>query len=254
MVKTRETHSYKTPQERFNFYLKYLFGGNQRRMAEETSLSQSVISKIVLGKQDPGSRVLKLLSQHPKVNPAWLLSGEGDPLVTARKSHGDQGWPLPVSEVLLLGPPSTCRELLTSHIELVAGVVYRESAYVYLLTDNIPEAQMQAGDRILMDANPRRWRRNLRVLDGKLCAVRQHTASGPHIELHRVNFSLTEEDQNAELWISTMSEIEVVAGYGKAQRIDPTATEEEFQQSSSTRGVIAVDDIVAIAIQLFRDL
>ena len=254
MAKKNMNRSCNTPRERFCFYLKNLFEDNQRRMAQDTSLSQAVISKIVLGKQDPGSRVLKLLSQHPKVNPAWLVSGEGDPLLADRKSYGEGGWPLPIAEALLPGPTASCQEFLTSQIELVSGAVYRDSAYIYVLPNDILAEQMRVGDRILLDSDPKRWRRNLQVLDNKLCAVRLHKASGPYIKLLRVHCVFSNDAEDAQLQVAGPPIETVDEDQGKESRSIELDEQPSVSSKPPTKDVIAVDDIMAIAIQLIRKL
>ena len=70
-----------TLAKRFLYYLDTVFRGNQSMMAQQLGCSQAVISKIKTGRQPPGQRLLSALARHPKINPAWLLTGEGQPLL-----------------------------------------------------------------------------------------------------------------------------------------------------------------------------
>lgn len=253
MAKKRKTSSPGTVRERFCFYVDTLFGGNQRRTAEYLGCSQAVISKIILGKQNPGGRVLDLMAQHPKVNPAWLLTGEGEPLLAEKKSATDQGWPVPIAEELLPGPPKEYSNHLTGQMEYVAGSLYRETAYFYVVRDSQIE-HILPGDRILLDADKARWRKNLSVLDGKLCAVQRHVSEGVVIELCQLS---CHTDQFGETVVGTprpqLPELENAEDYYKPHR-GTTLGDWKNVDNLEDSNKVKVEDIVAIAVELFRSL
>src|SRR4051794_40511621 len=91
---------------RIAWLLNHLFGGNMRRMAEAAGLSHSVLSKIIGCRQGAGRRTIEAIAAHPRVNPAWLLHGQGEPLLAARQEAPGEGWPVPVSRIILPGPPA----------------------------------------------------------------------------------------------------------------------------------------------------
>ncbi len=256
MAKKRKSHRYSTVRERFLFYVDKLFADNQRRTAEYLGCSQAVISKIKLGKQNPGGRVLDQLTQHPKVNPAWLMQGEGEPLLAERKTGHDGGWPVPIAETILPGPPASHTEMLTDRMELVSGAVYRDTAYIVAVTPDLQDDAegIRSGDRILLDANPRRWRSNLRVLNRKLCAVRRNTTAGPQIELRRVHCAFAEDGDDVQLQIATRLEPDIDKEIGKERRpIEPDKPARRGKKQKAGKAIV-LDDIVAIAVQLLRDL
>lgn len=76
-------------------------------------------------------------------------------------------------------------DLLTGMTESVAPHLARDSAYMIVVASPLYEHVLPA-DRILLDADQVRLRKNLFLLDGKLCAVRRSTPAGDIIELCRV--------------------------------------------------------------------
>lgn len=251
-----------TVGERFCFYLDELFAGNQRKAAEYLGCSQAVISKIVLAKQNPGGRVLDLLLQHPKVNPTWLMKGAGDPLLAEPEAGTDQGWPVPVAEALLPGPPNENRIRLTGQVEYVAGCLYRETAYVIVVQDRAIE-HVLPGDRILLDADKERWRKNLLVLDGRFCAVQRHVSGGAVIELRRLHCHAEPSGKTVQLRAlnSRPPEPEKHPGANKELRAIPLddlpagpAGDSQGHATPKPFDVVAVGDVVAIAVELFRRL
>src|SRR5436190_21351486 len=95
-----------TPAGRIAWLLTHLFGGNMRRMAEAVGVTHSVLSKVVGGQQGPGRRLLESIASHPKVNPDWLFSGEGEPLLAASHPGTGEIWEAPISHILLSKPPT----------------------------------------------------------------------------------------------------------------------------------------------------
>src|SRR3954463_7812964 len=110
---------------RIAWLLIHLFGGHLRRMAEAVGLSHSVLSKIIGGRQGAGRRTVEAIAAHPRVNPVGLLQrqggpvlagppkGGGEPLLAVRQHAPGEVWPVPVSRVILPGPPASHPELLT---------------------------------------------------------------------------------------------------------------------------------------------
>src|SRR5690606_10291031 len=108
--------------------LNNVWQGNRSAMAQAVEVSHSVLVKIAAGQQGPGRRLLQAIAGHPKVNPAWLFTGEGEPLV-APKSDVTEGWPLPVAYEPLPGPVEKHKDKLSDDTFLVAGRFYRPSRY-----------------------------------------------------------------------------------------------------------------------------
>ena len=81
-----------------------------------------MLSKIATGEQSPGRRLLEAIASHPKVNPAWLLSGEGTPLLAEKPNVPTEGWPVKIASKLLPGPLDQHRRLLLDDTFPVAGI------------------------------------------------------------------------------------------------------------------------------------
>jgi hypothetical protein len=77
--------------DRFTLLLNQLWDGNRSRMARDLKCAQSLVSMIATGKRPPGRDVLAKLGHHPLVNAAWLLTGEGEPLIDELKKKGGCG-------------------------------------------------------------------------------------------------------------------------------------------------------------------
>jgi transcriptional regulator with XRE-family HTH domain len=67
--------------ERFLYYLDYAYFGSQSIMANHLGCSQAAISSIRHGRSRPGHKTLPKLANQPFVNPTWLMTGRGNPLL-----------------------------------------------------------------------------------------------------------------------------------------------------------------------------
>ena len=241
------------------------FAGSQSAMASALGCSQSFLSRIVSGSKEPGPKLLKALAQLPGINKHWALTGEGEPLRAEGVST------VPIARELLPGQPKGHANLLTGMTESVAPHLARDTAYMIVAASPFPEHTL-TGDRILLDTDPTQWQENLRLLDRKLCAVRRHDA----IELRRIRccfddsgkldglLSYRPEDMPQESQPSSfpgVSGLEKDPDIGKPHRaVDlPDQAENSSQPDEAAASpvacdAIAVDDVVAIAIELFRRL
>src|SRR5579871_395640 len=70
-----------TPGGRVRWLLVNLWNNNRLSMSQAVGVSHAVIHKVASRKQEPGRRFLAAIAGHPKVNPAWLLTGDGTPLL-----------------------------------------------------------------------------------------------------------------------------------------------------------------------------
>ncbi|MGL6095148.1 MAG: helix-turn-helix domain-containing protein [Fimbriiglobus sp.] len=57
-----------------------VWAGRQSQMARDLGVAQSSISKVLAGKQQPGTVLLERLATWTGVNPVWLVCGRGEPL------------------------------------------------------------------------------------------------------------------------------------------------------------------------------
>jgi hypothetical protein len=67
--------------ERVKWLLNKLWAGHQTRMADDIGVNQSSIGNVIHGRREPGRAMLMSIASVPLVNPAWLLTGEGSPLI-----------------------------------------------------------------------------------------------------------------------------------------------------------------------------
>jgi len=160
--------------KRFLYYLDTVFRGNQSVMAERLGCSQAVISKIKTGRQPPGQQLLSALARHPKINPAWLLTGEGEPLLAAPDDDG--GWPVPISRHILPGPLDHHRRELPGHSIPVAGSLFQGSRYFLEISVGMPviaqaDEQFKPGDLLLIETEVAGWLHAPASLAGKLVSV-----------------------------------------------------------------------------------
>ena len=164
-----------TPAERVTWLLEKIWDGNRSEMGRAVGCSHSVLTKIATGQQGPGARLLSDIASHPKVNPAWLLAGEGEPLLAERTDSPAEGWPIPVARQLLLGPPDENRSLLSGEFFPAAGAYYRPSRYWLEVQRADPIARdktskITEGDLLLMETDPA-WRREHGMVEDRLCGV-----------------------------------------------------------------------------------
>ena len=180
-----------TPAGRIAWLLIHLFDGNMRRMAEAVGVSHSVVSKVVGGQQAPGRRLMEAIAAHPKVNPGWLLSGEGEPLLADRHPGSADCWEAPVSQYLLPGPPAEHDRLFAGTTFPLAGRFYRPTRYFYRVGGGDPIARADAekvapGDLLLLDADAEIWRANRQVLADALVVLHVRGRGGLDYALARI--------------------------------------------------------------------
>jgi len=180
-----------TPAGRITWLLVHLFDGNMRRMAEAVGVTHSIVSKIVGGQQVPGRRLMESIASHPKVNPGWLASGEGEPLLAARHPGPAECWEAPISQYLLPGPPAEHDRLFAGTSFPLAGGFYRPTRYLYRVGGGDPIARADAekvapGDLLLLDAGAEIWRANRQVLANALVVLHVRGRGGLDYALARI--------------------------------------------------------------------
>lgn len=251
--------------DRLLFVLKTLYAGNQSRLAADLGCSQAVISKIAAGKQQPGARLLQALAAHPKVNPAWVLTGEGEPLLAEAQRGELQGWPVPVATCLLPGPPAAHRDLLTARVEYVPGVIYRETIYAVEAAacqpaGADPAERMLPSDLVIIDADPNRWATNSQMLHNKLCAVRSESSPAGPILFKRVRRRESQivaraEEQFTEKPTRDQDPEQSSNEFRRrALRSIELDTVEEIADRAERRNELCVVCVVGVALQLIRAL
>lgn len=266
MPRTSSQSEAETLRQRFVYFLKILFGGNQRRAAEFLGCSQAVISKIVLAKQNPGGKVIDLLCRHPKVNPAWLLRGDGEPLLAARKTKSKPTDCVPVATTVLSGLPQNHAALLSGQFEQVAARHCRATTYVVVVTAGMaithdPGEQIREGDRILLDADHTLWRKDLSILDGRLAVVRCKNGDTTIHELVRLRCSTGQHGPELQRMAQDNTADKKSTSAAARQRVvqldrtnNSTASENRSPTGDQSLTPLVIDDVVAIAIELWRRL
>ncbi len=176
---------------RIAWLLIHLFGGNMRRMAEAVGVTHSVLSKVVGEQQGPGRRLMESIASHPKVNPDWLFSGEGEPLLAARHPGSGEIWEAPIAHILLSGPPTEQAGLFEATTFPLAGAFYRPTRYLYRAGAGDPIVRMDSekvapGDLLLLETEDGLWKADRRILAGALVAIRVVSRDGFDYVLARV--------------------------------------------------------------------
>lgn len=164
--------------ERVDWVLKKVWGGSQTRMAEEIGVSQSAISNVVTGRQEPGRKFLASVAGNSLINSTWIITGQGDPLVTLGSEAGRRA--AYVARQLFEGRPDEHGDCL-GHMLEVPLPFYRPSRYWLQVDGTSPlieaeQLRIAVGDIILFEPDPTGWPTDLahhpcvrRSVDQQLC-------------------------------------------------------------------------------------
>ncbi|MBT6156426.1 MAG: helix-turn-helix transcriptional regulator [Planctomycetaceae bacterium] len=152
-----------------------LWNGNQSAMARDLGLSTTAVHKVLHGQQEPGRRFLTALAKQPRVNPAWVFTGEGEPLLGFPTLSSEGGTPLPVLDRLLPGSPEGYASQIVGREHWVASALWRPSRYLLRVSSDFPvmgdpEAKVAVGDLLLIETEPF-WRDEPAALHNKLVSV-----------------------------------------------------------------------------------
>src|SRR5687768_3823794 len=156
---------------RFKYVLDVVFAGSRNKMATTLGCSPSLISRIVLGKQEPGANLLSALADQPSMNRLWVLLGEGEPFTEPKGN-------LPVAKLPLPGPLKDFEHLLTGRMEaLESQLVKGDSTYLLPYNSRVKALTFEpsTGDGdvyAIIDSDVELWQGNVELLDGKTCAIR----------------------------------------------------------------------------------
>ena len=145
---------------RVSWLLRNVWDGNRAAMARDVGVSHTAINRVVSGERTPGRVLLTAISGHPKVNPGWLLTGEGEPLLAEREESPVGGWALPIAKRPLPGPPQENMTLLSGESFPVARPYYVRSRYWLEIQESDIVAQdlrqkTSPGDLLLVDTQLR---------------------------------------------------------------------------------------------------
>jgi hypothetical protein len=159
-----------TAAERVCWLLKTRFKGNRRALAEGAGVSHSSIVNVANGQQ-PGRRLMESITANLKINPAWLLNGEGEPSAEPLKQPG-----IPIARKLLPGAPADFPDLLLGDWIDDAATLFTPMQYWLLLTTDQPILRdpirgFRAGDLLLLETDRLKFPRESH-LSNHLCVVR----------------------------------------------------------------------------------
>lgn len=159
--------------ERFRWALQSVFGGSQTDMASALECSQSMISRIVTGRREPGPQLLNALANYPALVKRWVLTGEGKALrADSLDFEGEAA--LPVALKPFIGLPFDRPELLEELLYPTPRSLCRRSRYWVRAAAGHPLVNdegfnIAAGDMVLVEPDSANWPMKLR---GTACLVR----------------------------------------------------------------------------------
>jgi hypothetical protein len=203
-----------TPAGRIEFLLRVVWSGNQRRMAEDLSVSQALISKVVRGERAPGSKLLDAVASDPRVNRLWVHEGQGEPLHAEHREAPADEYLVPVARVILPGPVADHAGLLAGPRVPVAAFFHRSTRYLLEIGADdavvrVSELKIAPGDMLLLETDTATWQADVRVLNHRLCAVRnevgdrrQHLLARARVDPRgTLSFELYGHDEGTETFI-----------------------------------------------------
>lgn len=169
----RRNPAWATVNGRVTWLLDTRFDGNRSAMAKAIGFSHTVIANVVKGKA-PGHRLLDSIATRLGVDHEWLQSGDGQPFVPGVEVDAGRG--LPVTNVLLPGPPLAHQPLLTGGWVQLQAVASSPTTYWLELTATQavvrrPAFGFRRGDRLLMETDPAKFPPESDLRD-RLCVVR----------------------------------------------------------------------------------
>jgi len=204
--------------KRIDWVLKKVWHGSQTKMARDIGVSQSVISHVIVGRQEPGRKLLAAIASNPVINSTWLITGEGDPLVSQITEPGRRA--LYIARSLFEGLPEENSECLGSMQEVPLRYYRRSRYWIEVESGNpltsISMLNVKVGDFVLFEPDAKNWPANLvghpcivRTEHGDLqfdCVVNQHDNTirtscpqstqhkEPQVGKHYRVFTLPEQD------------------------------------------------------------
>lgn len=253
-----------TIEKRVQYLVNVLFGGNQSKMAESIGCSRSAISLAVTGKRPLGRELLRRLAEHPKISPAWLLTGDGEPFVAEREPPTGTGLPLPLLDHPIPGPPASCPQVMTGETYPVPGDMASASRYWVRTKKGLPLAQVQSaklrtGDLLLIESDVAPFQHDPPSLQGRLGAVRLPGRGAADARLVRFEKAGPSE-QPPDASTAATGEVAIdikrsraVLHFGvRPQYSNFDLPLETSKDESEERALVGLDDVVGVVIVLVR--
>lgn len=145
--------------KRVEWVLKNVWEGVQVKMASDIGVTQSAISNIITGRQQPGRKFLAAVASNPAINSKWLISGDGEPLTRPNSEPGRRA--LYVARTLFEGLPDDHGECLGGMQEVPLRL-YRPSRYWFEIPADCPlilvsSLKIAVGDLVLFEPDQKGW-------------------------------------------------------------------------------------------------
>lgn len=192
-----------TPAARVKWLVQTRFQGNRSAFAGAVGVSHTIIAKVASG-QPPGRKLLTNIAEHLRVNPTWLLTGNGEPYLEPHDLGGQSG--LPASRKLLPGPPFDHQNLLTDGWIDLSGQLFFSSQYWLILVSDQPILRepflgFRCSDQLLFETDRTRFPRE-RSLIQSLCIIR-FSGNEPQLKLGAVTYIEAAEGEPERLEADT---------------------------------------------------
>jgi hypothetical protein len=162
--------------------LELFFGRNQTKLAAAVGCSQAAISRIVAGKQEPGTKVLAGVAAIPGIDAQWALHGIGRRPGPTQRAFQMEGL-LPVLNDVASKMTAELQRTMSSEQRIVASPDFSPTRYFLRASEKSdlvadPIAKVMPGDLLLVEADASRWAGNPVYLDGRTCIVQDGIEGG----------------------------------------------------------------------------
>jgi hypothetical protein len=207
---------------------------------------------------------LTAISTHPKVNPGWLLTGEGDALLPEREETPIGGFAIPIAKRPLPGPPQEYLTLLSGEAFPVARPFYLPTRYWLEIqaTDRIAgdvRQRVEAGDLLLIDTHLA-LRGDLDAVDGRLCIASRIAKKGTEFILGAVERQFETEEEPEGLMMDTFVKPSTFGDTGRDYLLHvPDSGQPSIRRTSPPRNAlmeniksIELQDIVGVCVLIVR--
>ncbi len=204
--KKRASQNKMTAADRVTWLLENLWSNNYSAMASDIGLSHTAVANVVRGLRQPGRRFLEAVSNHPKVNPAWLLTGQDEPLLAQRPDDGASGYLLPVATTLSAEKSSALAGAFSGDRYPVADSFFSPSRYWYKIGVNevlLRESDLRiaVGDLLLMESNLEFFP-TAPELDRRLGVVRMQSSEAEKFKIGQFVYQAESEEETETLSIN----------------------------------------------------
>lgn len=183
MSRSRRTDSAPNPEwitihNRVAWLVRTRFKNSRSALAKAIGFSHTIVAEVAKDRA-PGPRLVDAIVTRLHVDRAWLEHGEGSPF--ARHDEAQTGRGVPVTNVLLPGPPLNHRGMITGGWITVPEIVASPSVYWLALQSTPPVVKrassgFRTGDHLLLETDPAKFPKEDR-LRGHVCVVRDGAGS-----------------------------------------------------------------------------